>query len=143
MIYDNIKNCAYYAHEPKFKEAFEFIKNSDNLPLGRHEIGNGVYANIMEFNTIPLTESRIEAHKNYADIQYIARGEETMGFSQSMQGIAEDYIVERDIYFVHAECSYITLNDGDFAIFFPTDYHRPSIGHGGQVRKVVVKVPMK
>lgn len=144
MIFDKLINAENYIYNDRFKIAFEFLKSADTLPCGRYDISDGVYANIMEFNTKSKQDLKTEGHLNYADIQYIAKGEETMGFycGRNYNEI-EPYDADRDIFFVDARLQYVNLKHGEFALFFPSDLHMPSIGNGEKVKKVVVKVKVK
>ncbi|MBR4758462.1 MAG: YhcH/YjgK/YiaL family protein, partial [Bacteroidaceae bacterium] len=64
----------------KNPEAWEaaglFLKHTDlsALSLGRHEIGQGCYANVQEYET--KTTSKYELHRRYIDVQLLGFGEE-------------------------------------------------------------------
>ncbi len=147
MIADNIKNASFYYNlEKNYKEAFEFLKNSDliNIPDGKYTIKNDeVYAIIQTYTTKPETEGRLEAHKKYTDIQYIISGEEKLGYSNINNFIpTTEYDEEKDIIFGKGNASFIKAQDGDFLIFNPQDAHMPCIciDNPSFVKKAVVKI---
>lgn len=142
MIYDNIKNCKNYLINEKFKVAFDFLNVSDGMATGRYDLDCGVYANVMEVNTKQQSEGTIEAHYKYIDVQYVAKGFETMGFALDYSEVTKEVEQGGDIYFVKADCQFVSLKKGDFAIFFPNDYHMPCIGDGDKIKKIVVKIPI-
>ena len=86
-----------------------------------------------------------EAHKNYVDIQYILSGKEYMECAKEENcEIKNAYDASRDIAFYTCEGYRQSLDceEGDFAVFFPHDIHKPGIKlwESGKVRKIVVKV---
>ena len=65
----------------RFRTAYEFLSRPDlaELPLGRNEIdGEDVYANVLEYDTVPAAEKELEAHRDYYDVQFVVRGEELL-----------------------------------------------------------------
>ena len=96
--------------------------------------------------TKPFAETRPEVHRQYADVQFSVCGREQIGVASDDGGnaVAEDLLAERDLLFyagVQNE-SMLTMTPGSFAVFLPSDVHRPGVAVGGPatVRKVVVKV---
>ena len=52
----------------------------------------------------------------------------------------DSYNPEKDIiFYADKPTTYITVNPGEFVIFFPEDGHAPAIGNG-PIKKAVVKV---
>lgn len=147
MIKDNISNAEiYYNLGEKFKLGFEWIKNNDmqNIPDGRYDISDGIYANVQTYST--KTEALFEAHKKYADIQYMIRGREKCGVSNYENTQPEiEYDTQKDIEFLKTnKAEYLTLEEKEFFIFYPQDAHKPSLHAEKQqnVKKVVVKIPL-
>lgn len=73
MIYANINNRDYDFESPLFEIAYAFLTRKDllQLPVGRINLENGVYANVQEYETKPENECTFETHKKYFDIQYV------------------------------------------------------------------------
>ena len=148
MIADNLNNCGKYvtAHEG-FTEAFDFLKKAvdKNYPEGRYEIdGDRVFAFIQSYTS--KTDSSFEAHKNYIDIQFIVSGVEVMKVADISKMTPDcEYSVEKDIAFFkdNEKASVLTLEAGEYGIFFPWDTHKPGLcvnNSPDEVKKIVVKV---
>lgn len=150
MIIDTLNHCErYYALGENFKKGLEFLKNNDisKMELGRHEIdGDNVFIQVMEYNTKTIDNCAAEAHKVYADIQYVQEGFENFGYVPIERASAPttEYDPERDIVFFEKECNYVLLQAGDFAIVFPHDVHMPQKMAVAPtfVRKAVVKIKL-
>ncbi len=148
MIFDNIKNVNLYrGMSVKFDLAFDYLTKTDlfNIPCGNYEIlGKEVFAIVQEYMTKEMGD--LEAHKVYADIQFLIKGEEKIGFSKLADVTAEKvpYNKEKDISFFSGKKSDLLLRQGDFTVFFPQDAHAPSlaIDDSCYVKKVVIKIKL-
>jgi YhcH/YjgK/YiaL family protein len=120
----------YYALGDSFKKAFEFLKNNDirDMEPGRYDIdGDKIYIFVQEYVSKTIDNCGLEAHRRYADVQYVAEGFEYFGYTgleDAGKPIAE-YDPKADAIFFEKECQYILLRKGDFAIVFPEDAHMP------------------
>lgn len=113
-------------------------------PLGKSEIdGLNLFCLVSEDLTEPAADRRGEFHQQYLDIQLLLRGEEWIGVGP------HDYVSDGadhphpDLWFVDDEqTSYLALQPGDFAIFWPGELHRPlcTFNQPAKVKKLVVKV---
>lgn len=147
MIIDHIRNWnSYFSLPARFARAFSFLKRLDfqTLRPGRNDIeGDSLFAMCQEYETKSPGEGKWESHRSYADIQYVAGGEELIGYAplESMI-VREAYRQDSDCAFYHGAGDFIRLRQGQFGIFLPQDVHMPGIAVGGPspVRKVVVKV---
>ena len=146
MIKDKVENSALYEGiNPGFPAAFAFLKEAMAAPkeVGRYELGDGVFAFVQSYDSKPADACKIEAHKKYIDIQCVLKGKESFGVADlSTQTMYEDKFEEKDVAFYHGDVDLLTLTDGDFAVVFPQDAHRPQQGDGTHVEKIVVKVPV-
>ncbi|MFA5330223.1 MAG: YhcH/YjgK/YiaL family protein [Prolixibacteraceae bacterium] len=147
MILDKLENTALYSGiSENLGKGFEFLKNTDlnNLEIGKYEIeGKNVFALVSEYETKKAEDCRLEAHRAYADIQFIVSGKEAIGFAAlENQTVLTEYTSEKDIIFFTGETSPLILESGMFAVFFPQDVHRPCMQIDGpeKVKKVVIKV---
>ena len=150
MILDKLENAELYLSiSNELKRGFEYLLNTDLQALapGVHEIeGKDIFALVSEFETRGAEDCRLEAHRNYADIQYIVSGREAIGFATlNNQALTTDYTPERDIVFFDGETTPLILETGMFVVFFPQDVHCPGMQVDGpeKVKKVVVKVKLK
>lgn len=148
MIIDNLNNTKDYEHvHPLFKQAFDFLKNSDlsAMPLGKVEIaGDDLFALISDSRLKAVQEAKLEVHNKYLDIQMPLSGSETMGWKSRvlLEKSLEAFDTERDIQFFEDSIStFFNLEPYNFVIFFPQDGHAPCIGEGS-VKKVVIKIKL-
>ncbi len=147
MIIDQLENSGIYNRiGDRFTKALNYLASTDfsRVESGKYEIeGKDIYAIVSEYQTKSETDAKWEAHHNYADVQYIVSGEERMGYAplETME-IKEAYNPEKDVIILQGTGDYVTATPGTFVVFFPHDAHQPtvSIGNGGFVKKVVVKV---
>jgi YhcH/YjgK/YiaL family protein len=146
MILDKIENSKIYDNlHPLFAKAFEFIHKTDfsELSDGKYEIENDkLFAMVQEYNTKDETEGKPEAHRKYIDIQYIHSGVELIGIASLSDNVLISDEPGKDLAFYESETSFIKLEAGMFAVFFPEDIHMPGIklNQSAKVKKVVVKV---
>ncbi len=147
MILDKLENAALYSGiSENLGKGFEFLKNTDlnTLEIGKYEIdGKNVFALVSEYESKKAEDCRLEAHRDYADIQFIVSGKEAIGFATlEDQAVLTEYTAEKDIIFFTGKTSPLILESGMFAVFFSQDVHRPCMQINGpeKVKKVVVKV---
>lgn len=149
MIIDSLKNTAQYEQiSPLFKKAFEYIKTLDfaNLEKGRTELdGDNLFVMVNESELKEKSLAKLEVHNSYADIQIPVSKAETFGWSSrtDLKNAVEPFDSKKDIqFFTETPNSYIAINPGDFAIFFPEDGHAPCVGEG-KIIKIIVKVKIQ
>ena len=147
MIYDTLKHRDRYAAlSPALARGLKFLAETDftGMAPGRVEIdGETVYALIQEYGTKPVNDTP-EAHRKYADVQYLIEGEELIGVAP-LEDMTEEVEAhpERDIWFYRGPTDQIRIGNGRFAVFFPEDAHAPCIAADQAprpCRKCVVKV---
>ena len=133
----------------RMKKAYAFLRDNDlsALACGRHNIdGEDVFANVMEYDTVPAEEKKLEAHKRYYDVQCVACGIER-GDVAPVAGLtcAKEYD-EADDYALFespAPATSLVLHAGEIAVLPPEDAHKPGCNASDapvHVKKVVVKV---
>ncbi|MFA5043466.1 MAG: YhcH/YjgK/YiaL family protein [Kiritimatiellia bacterium] len=150
MIVDLIKNAALYKGlDGGIRTALEYLAKTDfaTMTPGRHDLeGNSVYALVQQYITKPMEQGLWEAHRRYIDVQYVAKGIESMGYAP-IGNLKETraYAPKNDYALFAGTGDFVTARAGTFAIFFPEDAHMPCIAGGtpAPVRKVVVKVAVK
>ncbi len=147
MILDKLEHAASYAAiSENLKKGFDFLLNTNlsALETGRYEIdGTNVFALVSEYDSKAHQDCRLEAHRDYADIQYIVSGREAIGYATLQnQEVTTEYIPEKDIIFFTGDTTPLILENGMFAVFFPQDVHRPCMQINGpeKVKKVVIKL---
>lgn len=143
MILDNFaRRERYYSFHPRFKKAFSALENLI-FTKGRHVIEDDEIIAIHEEIVGEKKEkAKLEAHRKYIDIQYIVRGDETMGWRpiESCKVVSDPYSEEKDILFYSdPPLFFIDVPTNFFVIFSPEDAHAPKIGDGF-IQKVIIKV---
>ena len=144
---------SHIAYPVAVARAVEFLQKQDwlNMADGRYEVDDeGSFAILSRYETKPMADCKPETHKKYVDIQFVAQGEEYLGwcpFSPDLS-TAGEYDADRDVVFYEelVPDSNIVLTAGGFAVLFPEDVHRPGASvfddEPSKVTKVVVKVPV-
>ncbi len=147
MIIDHIDNAdAYCVLHPKFKKAFDFLKDpaTATLPAGKVVIdGDDVFANIQDYTTRKPADCRLEAHRKYIDIQFLFKGNEAIGYTSLKDSlvVTEPYSEANDILFFEGIGTPIPFESGHFFILYPQDAHAPGQETiPGDVRKVIIKI---
>ena len=146
MILDSLLNSGLYESiHPRFKQAFDFLNNTDliNLPLGKIELdGSKLFVSVVEITGKTVETARLESHNQYIDIQVPVTAPERMGWlaGDKLKDITETYNPDKDIaFFADTATNLLNVQPFEFAIFFPTDGHQPGIAEGRH-KKIIVKV---
>lgn len=138
----------YHKHKAWWDKAFTFMNKDDlaTMPIGKYPIvGDTVYATIAEYTPKDTSEIKWEAHRKYADIQFLTKGEEKIGLA-SAADLDEivPYNTENDAANYAGPGTYFNARPGTFFIFFPGQAHRPNLKTNDQdtamVRKIVIKM---
>ena len=154
MIYSTIKRIDQELN--RYPEAIQkgllFLKDTDfsKLEDGQYDIqGKELFVILGKMETMRLEEAKPEAHNQYLDIQCLLEGKESIGFAQRNldQPVLEDLLKEKDLVLYKNELkseSILSLSEGEYAVFFPEDVHRPLVHRGSvsTVRKAIVKIHM-
>jgi YhcH/YjgK/YiaL family protein len=149
MIVDKLENANLYAGiSDKINAALEILKDpaiADKAD-GRYDVdGDNLYYMVQRYSTAPIEEGKIEAHKKYIDIQFVAAGCETIGYAPiAPLEIDVPYDEKGDVVFYkkHDLLSRVKVCRSMFCILFPGDGHIPGRACCGSsdVCKIVVKV---
>lgn len=146
MIIDTLANADKYSGlHPRFAAAFAFLRRPGlaTLPLGRHTIeGDDLFVILSRSRGRSRSEARLEAHRQYIDIQLVISGIDEMGWRPraSCGNPSVPYSPEKDIeFFDDAPETWVATPAGAFCLFFPDDAHAPLVGEG-EIHKAVVKV---
>ncbi len=151
MIFGHVNDLeSTFAWLPKpLKRVVEHLKQTDfsALPAGNYDLqGKDIYVQVMDLTTKPRTETRPEVHRQYIDVQFLCHGAEKIGVASDTGNntLADNLLEQRDLLFYTGmeNESTLTMTPGSFAIFFPSDVHRPAcaVDQPAAIRKVVAKV---
>jgi len=151
MIVDKIENAHFYTTlNDLLAKAFDILKDKTLIQKndGRYEVdGDKLYYIVQHYTTKPREECKLEAHKKYIDVQFVASGQEII-YHTPLNGlkIETPYDASKDVAFYKAPAGItaINLRHGMFCVLFPQDAHIPGCQFDGSsnVHKVVVKVKM-
>jgi biofilm protein TabA len=142
----------YHKNKLAWDNAFLFLRNTnfDSIAPGKYTIdGDNIFAMISDGPTKDIADSKWEFHEKYIDVQYVIRGEETMGIAGlSNATIVDPYNESKDITFCNipeADCKYYIATPDEIFIFFPQDAHRPALKTDkcDSSKKVVVKIKVE
>ena len=149
MIVDRLTNAPQYdTLHPLIQRGFSFLASPEleSLDDGVHEIvGRDVFAVIARGAGVGRESALLEAHREYFDIQYVIRGTDTIGWLERefAERVKEAYDPQKDLeWFYDRPPSWIQIDQGSFALFFPQDLHAP-LATTEFVQKAVVKVKIE
>ena len=152
MIVDKISNShVYYSLSPAIEKSLKYLSVTDlvSTPDGKTLIDTGIVIGINQYNTKNADQGVLEVHRKNIDVQFMIHGAERIGYAFLADGDnnlpSTEYDAKRDIRFYGAynsETETFVLQEGMFAIFFPSDLHMPGLHFKGQVKvkKAVVKI---
>lgn len=149
MIFDNLSNINIYKGlSVDIYEGLAFLSQANtDMENGVCQLSPRVKAIVSEYETKRENECGYEAHKKFIDIQCVLKGQERAACLPIEKLLeTKPYSEEDDAAFFTAEIkhqpSYLSLQPGYFAIFFPQDGHMPQlcVEEPQLVKKVVVKV---
>lgn len=134
------------------RKAVDFLRGNDlhGLPDGRTDIdGDRAFALVQRYETARADAPKFEYHRRYIDVQFIATGEEIIGWapSETME-ITESYDGKKDICFgtvKNERWTPVRLQAGQLMILRPEDAHAPKLAAGrpSSVMKIVIKVAVE
>lgn len=150
MITGNLREIDQnHLFNPVIKMAMKDIMakmNSAIVSGCRHEVmGEDLYWYSKNCGTCECKETVPEFHDQFVDIEVVLKGQETIGYSENNQyeSVIDDHILDRDVAYVGGvpDEKYLSLTDGDFAVFFPGDVHRTCYNPSGErIYKAVIKI---
>ena len=150
MIFDKIANLEFYLpFDSRFKTVADYLKKTDvdALEPGSYPLPEGIFANVSEYEP-SKEEFAFEAHRKYADLQYLHRGNEKIEWMPLDELTnASDYSDEYDFLgtmTVGKTKLSLDFDEGCFAYFAPCDIHRPGMFRdAAKVKKIVFKIPVE
>jgi biofilm protein TabA len=134
---------------PSLRKAFGFLRARDllQLPDGRVDIdGDQVFALVQRYETVRTEAPKYECHRKYIDVQFIATGEEVIGWAPAERmSVTEAYEAGKDVCFGTIAAGMWTpvrLEAGQLMVLWPEDAHAPkgAARESSLVMKIVIKV---
>lgn len=150
MITGNIRDIDnIHQFNPVIKMAMKDILEQMESALTtceKHEVlGQDLYWFSVSEKGCESEQEKPEFHEQFVDIEVVLRGRETLGYSETnyYESLADDHILDQDIAFVEGvkDEKYISLGEGEFAIFYPGDLHRACYSPEDEVlTKAVIRI---
>ncbi|MBQ4615402.1 MAG: YhcH/YjgK/YiaL family protein [Mailhella sp.] len=155
MIIDTFERALSYDLGPLWERVIpEFLAlhaQGEALPLGRYELGDGVFINVEEYTPKDWDVARYEAHEKMADVQTLIAGDEYIDVmplndgTDVLGGVAERFD-ERDLIFYAGKPAVpavrFHLVPGMFALLLPGEAHQPCMkAASSYAKKMVIKIP--
>lgn len=149
MILDTLENLSRYNQIPNVPNILEFIENNAIIDLEVGDIpifGESLYVKVLKY--IPQESSKVffETHKDYADLQFVIKGIESMFYTTSENITPTDkFKLEGDFKFYESfeNISELVVPAGKFTIFLPGEPHKPGClyqNNNSEVMKLVFKI---
>lgn len=154
-IFGSLQTLSKQAQWESCRKVFAFINDTDLEAIfaevaatGKNKVveidGKDIYAIFQSYTTRLASACRLEGHRKYADLQYMYKGAEMLGYCDVRdKTCATEYSEDDDIYFCEAEkFTHVRLAEGEGALLMPEDLHAPGMADGAPqpVRKVVFKI---
>ena len=153
MLIGDLTRADFKLGLPKvIAETCEYLKGLDleKLEVGRHDITDQIYMNVMEPELAEAASKKAELHHKYLDVQVLIHGVENIEVGATYPDLNKyEAYHEDDDYQLTQEIdnkSTITLVPNMFAVFYPYEPHKPCCNVNGQstkIKKLVVKVPVE
>lgn len=143
MIIDNIKNASkYFCLGRDFEDALKFMLNCNGIVDEPVALNERVEIKPSSYTTRNETDCVFEAHKLYADIQFIVNGSECIGYSPIDRLKITSVNDEKDLILLDGKGVNLPLEKGDFIIVFPNDAHMVGLhnGEANECVKLVAKI---
>jgi len=149
MVYDQIYNLKKYKTLlPNLEKLEEYLlhHNPRELPLGEIRVDEDLILKVKEYVPRSKAEARWEAHRVFADVQYVVRGHELMGVAPLKEMIPNDAYnsVSDSIHADHDRPGeFFPLKEGAFMLLMPEDVHMPSLRDDTEAEETVFKIIAK
>ena len=146
MIIDTIENLSNYASlNPLFVDVVAFLNANDlqTMEPGKYPIKDkDLFLNLQVAKQRTKETAFLETHIEMIDIQIPVSAAETFGYTPLCDLPAFEYNAEKDItkYGDTQPQTFVTVQPGQFAIFFPQDGHMPCITDAPEIKKAIFKV---
>ena len=133
---------------PVWLRVLEWLRDMPaGIPLGRHEtLGEGMFASVMEYETVPRETARFESHREHVDLQYTISGSEGIDWCPRAELETDGPFAEDVQFWLPPAAPFATLVSppGRFSVFYPSDAHRPKVRiQSLHVRKLVIKIDIR
>ena len=129
MIVCPFKDLGRYAPVlPGLEEAVKVAEGLTDLTPRTIPLSDGNRIMIVAGTSRSPVNALSEAHRNYLDLQYIVKGEETVGWAPlDTLEVAEEYNAEKDISMHAGPVEFVRIPAGHCYVVYPEDGHMPGV----------------
>lgn len=134
----------YAAVIPGLEEAMALIDSMTDPQKGTYPLSCGKIM-VQEGVTHPLEGAKLEAHREFLDIQYVLEGSEVCGWAPTdAVELLGEFDTDRDVGFYTGPSTPITMTPGMCYILYPEDAHAPCahLEAPTEYKKMVVKLAL-
>jgi len=113
---------------------------------GKYQVADDFYYNVFEYEPKLENEIDYEAHRQYIDIQVVARGiDKLMVTDVSALEQTVEYNADKDVAFYKSNDNQACtiLRPGSIVILYPKDAHKSVRVQDGVIKKIVGKLKVK
>lgn len=146
MIIDKLENAQfYYGLGELIQKGFEYAKSTDlsKLESGDHEIiGTDLFVRIKRYDSFPVSQCKLETHKNYAEFHICLSGKEWFCYGDIDKMTCVESNEAKDVYYFEGETEALTLQGGHFIFVNPGEAHLPERAVD-EISEPVVKAVVK
>lgn len=147
MFYGNLGNLKVVKKIcNNYGKVIDFLENQDlsSLAIGRYDLADGCYVNVVEYATENTDEGEYEAHRVYDDVHIVISGKERVAWQNIEKATPFTAFNEKEDYglFTVNEEKEVILTSNHFVVFAPTDVHKPGLAvHDSElVKKAIFKI---
>jgi len=151
MIFDSVENVdCYGGQSDAITKAVQFVMAFDpSQPDGKYPIeGENIFALVQSVETGSPDGKPFEAHQKFLDVHIVLDGQERQDvvlMNRAEAELVQDYSEQNDaLLFRTDDFSTVILKPGMFALYGPSDGHRPCLCLNApeKIRKVCVKIKL-
>ena len=133
----------YEAVIPGLAEAMKAVEALESMEPATYPLSGSNKILVQKVTTKEWETSKLEAHREFLDIQYIVSGKEMVGWAPlDTLTPADEFNTQKDKGMYTGPNTPIAIAEGYCYVVYPEDAHAPSvhIGEGGEVSKLVIKL---
>lgn len=128
---------------PGLEEAMNVVAGLTTMEPATYPLSGGGKVMVQQGTTKSNVGMEIEAHRNFLDIQYIVKGQETVGWAplETLTPSGE-YNPAKDKGMYTGHCDYMVIGEGYCYVVYPEDGHMPGVhlDTPSEYQKIVVKL---
>ena len=128
---------------PGLEDAIKAVNEITDWTPRTIPLPNGNRMTIVTMNTKSLENGKTENHKNFLDIQYVVKGEETMGWAPTETLTPKgEWNFEKDVGFYNGHVDFMRITEGNCYVVYPEDGHMPGVhlDEPKELTKLIIKL---